>query len=121
MNKKVKKILLVLAILLLSIFPILVKLYASDYNGIISKLKPGGSTDNKINEIGSEILGYIQWIGVAFLLAAIITAGIAAVTSTTADKKSDFKSAIWGFSIGAILILAPTIVIRLVLEFKMQE
>ena len=46
MNKKIKKTLLVLAILLLSIFPIIIRLYATDYDGIISKL----------NEIGSEIL-----------------------------------------------------------------
>ena len=56
MNKKVKKILVVLAILLISIFPIIIRLYASDYDGIISKLKPGESSDNKINEIGAEIL-----------------------------------------------------------------
>ena len=36
----------------------------------------------------------------AFLLAAIIIAGIVAVTSTTADKKSDLKSAAIGFAIG---------------------
>ena len=56
MNKKVKRILVVLAVLLISIFPIIIRLYASDYDGIISKLKPGESGDNKINEIGSEIL-----------------------------------------------------------------
>ena len=65
--------------------------------------------------------GYIQWFGVAFLLAAIFIAGIVAVTSTTADKKSDLKSAVWGFAIGAVLILAPTTVIKLILEFKMKE
>ena len=52
MNKKVKKILVVLAVLLISIFPIIIRLYASDYDGIISKLKPSESSDNKINEIG---------------------------------------------------------------------
>ena len=56
MNKKVKKILVVLAVLLISIFPIIIRLYAADYNGIISKLKPGETTDSKINEIGAEIL-----------------------------------------------------------------
>ena len=56
MNKKVKKILVVLVVLLISIFPIIIRLYASDYDGIISKLKPSESSDNKINEIGSEIL-----------------------------------------------------------------
>jgi hypothetical protein len=55
------------------------------------------------------------------LLAAIFIAGIVAVTSTTADKKSDLKSAVWGFAIGAVLILAPTTVIKLILEFKMKE
>ena len=56
MNKKIKKTLLGLAILLLSIFPVRIRLYATDYDGIISKLKPGDSSDSKINEIGSEIL-----------------------------------------------------------------
>ena len=54
------------------------------------------------------------------MLAAIFIAGIVAVTSTTADKKSDLKSAVWGFAIGAVLILATT-VIKLILEFKMKE
>ena len=47
MNKKIKKTLLVLAILLLSIFPVIIRLYATDYDGIISKLKPGDSSDSK--------------------------------------------------------------------------
>ena len=68
-----------------------------------------------------KYFGYIQFIGIAFLLAAIIIAGIVAVTSTTADKKSDLKSAAIGFAIGSILIIAPTTVIKIVLEFRMQE
>jgi len=42
----------------------------------------------------------------AFLLAAIIIAGIVAVTSTTADKKSDLKSAAIGFAIGSAALTA---------------
>lgn len=56
MNKKIKKVVLVLIILSISIMPIIMKLYATDYTGIIEKLKPGETTDSKINEIGSEIL-----------------------------------------------------------------
>lgn len=56
MNKKAKKTLVVLIVILLSVFPIIMRLYASDYSGIISKLKPGETTDSKINEIGAEIL-----------------------------------------------------------------
>ena len=55
------------------------------------------------------------------MLAAIFIAGIVAVTSTTADKKSDLKSAAIGFAIGSILIIAPTTVIKVVLEFRMKE
>ena len=43
-----------------------------------------------------------------------------AVTSTTAEKKSDLKSAAVGFAVGS-LIIAPTTVIKLILEFKMKE
>ena len=49
MNKKAKKTLVVLIVILLSVFPIIMRLYASDYSGIISKLKPGETTDSKIN------------------------------------------------------------------------
>ena len=68
-----------------------------------------------------KYFGYIQWIGVAFLFAAIMIAGIMAVTSTTAEKKSDLKSAAVGFAVGSLLIIAPTTVIKLILEFKMKE
>ena len=44
-----------------------------------------------------------------------------AVTSTTAEKKSDLKSAAVGFAVGSLLIIAPTTVITLISEFKMKE
>jgi hypothetical protein len=60
-------------------------------------------------------------LGVAFLFAAIIIAGIMALTQTTADKKADLKNAVIGFAVGAFLIIAPTTVIKIILELKMQE
>lgn len=59
--------------------------------------------------------------GVAFLFAAIIIAGIMALTQTTADKKADLKNAVIGFAVGSFLIIAPTTVIKIILELKMQE
>ena len=60
-------------------------------------------------------------LGVAFLFAAIIIAGIMALTQTTADKKADLKNAVIGFAVGAFLIIAQTTVIKIILELKMQE
>ncbi len=60
-------------------------------------------------------------LGVAFLFAAIIIAGIMALTQTTADKKADLKNAAIGFAVGSFLIIAPTTVIKIILELKMQE
>lgn len=60
-------------------------------------------------------------LGVAFLFAAIIIAGIMVLTQTTADKKADLKNAVIGFAVGAFLIIAPTTVIKIILELKMQE
>lgn len=60
-------------------------------------------------------------LGVAFLFAAIIIAGIMALTQTTADKKADLKNAVIGFAVGLFLIIAPTTVIKIILELKMQE
>ena len=60
-------------------------------------------------------------LGVAFLFAAIIIAGIMALTQTTADKKADLKNAVIGFAVGAFLIIAPTTVIKIILELKIQE
>ena len=60
-------------------------------------------------------------LGVAFLFAAIIIAGIMALTQTTAEKKADLKNAVIGFAVGAFLIIAPTTVIKIILELKMQE
>ena len=60
-------------------------------------------------------------LGVAFLFAAIIIAGIMALTQTTADKKADLKNAAIGFAVGSFLIIAPTTIIKVVLEFRMKE
>lgn len=60
-------------------------------------------------------------LGVAFLFAAIIIAGIMALTQTTAEKKADLKNAVIGFVVGSFLIIAPTTVIKIILELKMQE
>ena len=44
-----------------------------------------------------------------------------ALTQTTADKKADLKNAAIGFAVGSFLIIAPTTVIKIILELKMQE
>ena len=72
MNKKAKKILVVLIVILLSVFPIIIRLYAADYNGIISKLKPGESADSKINEIGAEILRIYTMVWGGLLVSSYI-------------------------------------------------
>ena len=72
MNKKAKKTLVVLIVILLSVFPIIMRLYASDYNGIISKLKPGETTDSKINEIGAEILRVYTMVWSCILVSSNI-------------------------------------------------
>lgn len=72
MNKKTKKTLVVLIVILLSVFPIIMRLYASDYNGIISKLKPGETTDSKINEIGAEILRVYTMVWSCILVSSNI-------------------------------------------------
>lgn len=72
MNKKAKKTLVVLIVILLSVFPIIMRLYASDYSGIISKLKPGETTDSKINEIGAEILRVYTMVWSCILVSSNI-------------------------------------------------
>ena len=72
MNKKAKKTLVVLIVILLSVFPIIMRLYASDYSGIISKLKPGETTDSKINEIGAEILRVYTMVWSCILVSSYI-------------------------------------------------
>lgn len=72
MNKKAKKTLVVLIVILLSVFPIIMRLYASDYSGIISKLKPGETTDSKINEIGAEILRIYTMVWSCILVSSHI-------------------------------------------------
>ena len=75
MNKKAKKTLVVLIVILLSVFPIIMRLYASDYSGIISKLKPGETTDSKINEIGAEILRVYTMVWSCILVSSHIYSG----------------------------------------------
>lgn len=41
--------------------------------------------------------------------------------ATTAEKKSDMKTAAIGFAVGAALILTPTTVIKVIMDLRMKE
>lgn len=83
-------------------------------SNIESKIKPDGP-NKEIYGASSDILGIIQFICVAILLAGLIVAGIGMVTNAgNPKKKADAKGALIAVFIGCILVFIPTTIIKLI-------
>ena len=92
MNKKIKKILLVFILILISVFPIIMKIYASsDYDGIIGKLKPSGNTDTKIDEIGGTILRIYTNVGSSIFICSYYNSWYNGININNCREKGRFK------------------------------
>lgn len=84
------------------------------FNGIIDTMKPTPSNDQKITTIGNEILGIIQFIGVAILLGSLITLGIVSISNVDSKKLADLKDGLVLIIVGATLILAPVTIVNII-------
>lgn len=84
------------------------------YSAIVGSMKPTPQPDQKLTSIGNQILGIIQFIGVAVLLGSIIVLGIVAVSNSDSKKMADLKDGLILIVIGAFLILAPVSVVKMI-------
>lgn len=113
-KEKKKLILKYTIIVLITIFFINTFSRSYAFGGIVSSMKPTASNDQKITTIGNEILGIIQFIGVAVLLGSLITLGIVSITNINSKKLADLKDGLVLIIVGAVLILAPVTIVNVI-------
>lgn len=113
-KEKKKLILKYTIIVLITIFFINTFSRSYAFGGIVSAMKPTASNDQKITTIGNEILGIIQFIGVAVLLGSLITLGIVSITNINSKKLADLKDGLVLIIVGAVLILAPVTIVNVI-------
>ncbi len=113
---KEKKKLILKYIIIVLIVAFFINTFSKSYafNGIIDTMKPTPSNDQKITTIGNEILGIIQFIGVAVLLGSLITLGIISITNINSKKLADLKDGLVLIIVGAALILAPVTIVNVI-------
>ena len=115
LTKEKKKLILKYAIIIF-ITTFFINTFSRSYafGGIVGAMKPTPSNDQKITTIGNEILGIIQFIGVAVLLGSLITLGIISITNINSKKLADLKDGLVLIIIGAALILAPVTIVNVI-------
>lgn len=113
---KEKKKLILKYIIIVLIVAFFINTFSKSYafNEIIGTMKPTPSNDQKITTIGNEILGIIQFIGVAILLGSLITLGIISITNINSKKLADLKDGLVLIIVGAALILAPVTIVNVI-------
>ena len=113
---KEKKKLIFKYIIIVLIVAFFINTFSRSYafGGIIDKMKPTPSNDKKITTIGNEILGIIQFIGVAVLLGSLITLGIVSISNVDSKKLADLKDGLVLIIVGAALILTPVTIVNII-------
>lgn len=92
---------------------------SSGVNSILNAVKPTDAGVNtaasQINPVAGDLLGVLQTLAVAIMLAGLMIAGVMMVMSAgDPKKKADAKSAGIAVLIGAFLIFAPVTIIKLI-------
>ena len=115
LTKEKKKLFLrytIIIVLIAFFIGTITKSYA--YSNIVGEMKPTPGEDAKLTSIGNQILGIIQFIGIAVLLGSIIVLGIVAVSNSDSKKMADLKDGMVLIMVGAFLILAPVTVVKVI-------
>lgn len=83
-------------------------------NEIESKIKTYDSSS--VSTFVSEMLGYVQWFGIAMAVASILGLGIAYFQNSDAALKGDVKTRLILFLIGGILLFGAPNLVQLIMQ-----
>lgn len=83
-------------------------------NEIESKIKTHDSSS--VSTFVSEMLGYVQWFGIAMAVASILGLGIAYFQNSDAALKGDVKTRLILFLIGGILLFGAPNLVQLIMQ-----
>lgn len=74
--------------------------------------QPSISGTNPFSNIGSTVLGYVQWFGYAMAVGMLLYIGIKYMMSS-ANEKADLKKGSVNYVIGAVLVFAASTIVGL--------
>lgn len=74
--------------------------------------KPNTTGATGFADIGSNVLGYIQWFGYAIAVGMLLYIGIKYMMSS-ANEKADLKKGSINYVIGAVLVFAASTIVGL--------
>lgn len=113
MNKKVAKLLSVLAIVvvLLSVTTSAFALTPKDMQG-----KDGVTGTQEITDAGNAVIGILQTVGIVLSVVILIVLGIKYMMGS-AEEKSEYKKTFIPYIVGAGLIFAASIFANVIFQF----
>lgn len=124
MKRNLKKVVLLVLVTLILVSTISLgssrqRVTSSGVNSILKAVKPTeagvNTAANQINPVAGDLLGVLQMLAIAIMLAGLMIAGVMMVMSAgDPKKKADAKSAGIAVLIGAFLIFAPVTIIKLI-------
>lgn len=110
LNKKAV-VALVLAVMTIMLCVVPVFAASSKVGEVTVKTDPG-KVDQKLTNVGSTVLGYIQVIGTFIAVGVLMFLGIRYMTAS-ANEKADIKKSIIPYIIGAVVLLAAVNIVAL--------
>ena len=113
MNKVVIKVVNIILIAMV-IISISLNCFALTPNQISGTSNPTGTT--QITDLGNDIVGIFQVVGVVLAVVVIIVLGIKYMLGS-AEEKSEYKKSMLPYVIGAALIFAGSIFANVIYEF----
>lgn len=118
MNKKVMKVLsaLMIAIMLVSVS---VNVFAAvEFDDVAKQIDGKISTENqaKITDVGSNIVGILQTVGIVLSIIILIVLGIKYMMGS-AEEKAEYKKTMIPYVVGAILIFAASALAGVIVNF----
>lgn len=111
MNKKVMKIISIVLIAIMMI-SISVTSLAVEW----TELDSGKVDTTKINEVGGNIVGILQAVGVVLSIIVLIVIGIKYMMGS-AEEKAEYKKTLMPYVIGAALIFAASAFAKIIFDF----
>ena len=113
MKKEVKVILTVVLAAML-VFAMTMPVFAAfDPNSTLTSVKDNASNNEKVAEMGGQIVGIIQTVGTVIAVVMLLVIGIKYMIGS-AEEKSKYKETLLPYVIGAILIFAASTLVGVI-------
>ena len=112
---KNKKIISILAIVLILVSGIafISEVYAA--GAFVDKVDAKASYNEKVADIGGTVVGFIQTIGIVVGVVMLIYIGIKYMLGS-ADEKAEYKKSMIPYLVGAVIVVAATSLVKIIYD-----